>query len=167
MVFSGAVGLEFDIDRSFNLRTEFEFIQSDINRENARFWHGVSYQEWDVRFRTQAYMVNVFIDLFSNWRISPYLGAGFGIANVQNTLIMSPNLAWSQDLSSSTDMNVAFGLYAGVGIDITRRLTADIGARMIGFRSRIADTSLSWMWPTETNAENSLIHGRAGLRYTF
>ena len=159
MVFSGAVGLEFDIDRSFNLRTEFEFIH-DTSSAGAFFNSFVGNIE-SQKLTTQLYMVNMFIDFASNWRISPYLGIGAGSANM---VFEQTWPGWDFVARHRASMAIAWGLYAGLGIDITRHLTADIGGRIVGFSTDISDANFFGQLPA---INFYLISGRAGLRYTF
>ena len=172
MVFSGAIGLEFDVDRSFNLRTELEFIRDSSSRETSHEFFGFQFRSKETLV-SELYMLNVFIDLFSNWRISPYIGMGAGTGKIINRqehwqiTLATGDTIYNRGEHISPAQSIVWGLYAGLGIDITRSLTLDIGGRLMGMTSAFFNPELVGIIVASRPVNINLVNGHAGLRGRF
>ena len=114
--------------------------------------------ESELEQNFQTYMANFYVDFFTNYRIKPYLGAGIGMIRVDETRSLSThNLVTGVTTPGATydfsGNGMVYGLYGGFGFNITRGLSADVGARYQ--TATIEGTGLD------------IITLNTGLRYTF
>ncbi|MGI9399878.1 MAG: outer membrane protein [Rhizobiaceae bacterium] len=90
-------------------------------------WDGSN--EYDARKSEWLLMANAYMDLGTWYGITPYIGGGVGAAQVTISSfrdINTPNagVAYASD---NSEWNFAWALHAGLGFDITERLTLDLG----------------------------------------
>jgi opacity protein-like surface antigen len=110
-------------------------INDNLRTDLRADWAGLGSDD-DSSFTTV--LGNVYFDIPTQTILTPYLGAGIGYG-------------WSES-NASDDDGVAFGLMAGVEVNLTENLSADVGYR---YRQILSDDSIF--------ANEALI----GLRYSF
>lgn len=76
--------------------------------------------------RAYVLMANAYVDLGTYGRITPYLGAGIGGANVKWKDLTT---CGGCDLGGKDNWRFAYNLMAGASIDVTCNLKADVGYR--------------------------------------
>jgi opacity protein-like surface antigen len=82
-------------------------------------------------------LVNAYIDLGTWWRITPYVGAGIGFANVRIDHFRDLNLiaAGGGYASSSSKTNLAWALHAGASYRVTSNFAVDLSYRYLNLGS--------------------------------
>ena len=111
----GAFGAIFQANQYVAVRQELDLSYSPQ-------W-GDSSNSGDAFYAPWAGMANMYLD-FGDCNIRPYIGAGLGVAEV--------HLRWRDsfgDLYRYDHSAFNWGLYAGLNIDVTRDLVADLGLR--------------------------------------
>lgn len=104
---------------------------------------------------SQTVLANAYLDLGPLGPLSPYIGAGVGVARVQSAV-------GTAGFTGATRWNVAFAAMAGVTIDLTPQMKLDVGYRYIQMGSaRIDDLAGSYRVPATSHEI------RIGLRYMF
>ena len=90
-----------------------------------------------ARIDTNSFMVNLYTDLGTWSAITPYIGAGvglsrIGVAGVTSTASGTGILTARPDLLGDR-WSFAYAAMAGLSVEVTKRLSADIGYRFINF----------------------------------
>lgn len=102
----------------------------------------------------QTALANAYLDLGPIGPISPYVGAGVGVARLQTSAPLG--------FTGATRWNLAWAAMAGVTLDITPQAKLDLGYRYIQMGSaRIDDIAGSYRAPASAHEI------RIGLRYMF
>lgn len=104
---------------------------------------------------SQTALTNAYLDLASIGPVSPYIGAGVGVARVQ-TSVSAPGFA------GATRWNLAWAAMAGVTFDISPQAKVDLGYRYIRMGSMRVDDVAGFH-----RAPASAHEIRIGLRYMF
>lgn len=111
----------------------------------------------------QSFMLNGYYDLENPTIFKPYVGAGVGMAKIKYqakyTDFVDPDFNSSDSVSKN---KFAYSLMAGVGAEITKNVTLDIGYRYTdygSFSKTIDDEKVKF----DTKAHQVL----AGVRYSF
>lgn len=123
---AATAGLGFGIKRGW--------IRTDVTADylSDMKYRGTVATPDDVTAKMSAWSVlfNGYLDLGSWYRVSPYIGAGIGAANVKTSdyqSAVSPPFAGG----SSSQWNFAWAAMAGVGITVSPNLIADVGYRYL------------------------------------
>ena len=117
LVITAAIGRAL----SETLRAEIEFGYRTNEANEARMSNGDAHSV-DSDIVTLSMMANCFYDFMPDNRISPFIGAGIGIANVDGEV---PN-------NNGKDDVFAYQLAAGAGFAITEKLKIDVQYRLFG-----------------------------------
>ena len=150
---SAAIGLKMCA-----FRTEFEYNQLFSRARDTREYNSTT---GDVSQGSQiyrSYMLNGYFDIPTYTPVHPYVGVGVGLARVKNRLA----ILTGPSVTKRRETNVAYQLMGGIGYNITRNWTLDVGYRWV-------DNGKS-TWHTDAgkvkfgSTENQFT---AGLRYTF
>ncbi|MDR2685200.1 MAG: outer membrane beta-barrel protein [Rickettsiales bacterium] len=168
LALSGAFGAVIGANKILSWRGELEVGTQNYNKQ----FEYVSDEHWQMTKldRTiETYLVNGYVDFMKGFRLRPYVGAGLGFAKFNS----ESQEQCSYDASSiskcgqtnggsqnpvfreRSDFETSFmyGVGGGVGIDITKNLKADVGARIL--LTKIYDENFR------------LLNATIGLRYEF
>ncbi|MCP4269350.1 MAG: porin family protein [Candidatus Brocadiaceae bacterium] len=119
-----AAGYDFGM-----LRTEAEFAyrQNSFDKWKDITVGGVNYGDFSASgdVTTLSYLLNGYIDFENKSSITPYIGGGLGFANVDADDLTIAGVK----LSDEDDTVFAYQAAAGIGYDINKKLTMDIGYR--------------------------------------
>ncbi|GGF86379.1 HEAT resistant agglutinin 1 protein [Azorhizobium oxalatiphilum] len=134
------------------------WLRGDITVDHA---NDVSIQRpiGKARFSANSLMANVYWDMFTIGRLTPYVGAGAGFGFTRfNFEPLRGAAAWGQ-----TDINFAWNATAGVGWAISDNWTLDVSYRY----AALGQPSFSLMGQPFT-VEDAVSHQvRVGVRYSF
>ena len=148
---SAAIGLKMCA-----FRTEFEYNQQFGSAVDTRTQVSGDITKGKQSYR--SYMLNGYFDIPTYTPVHPYVGVGVGLARVKNRLA----ILTEPSVTKRRETNVAYQLMAGIGYNITRNWTLDVGYRWV-------DNGES-TWHTNGgkvkfgSTENQFT---AGIRYTF
>ena len=98
------------------------------------------------KLTSTSYMANLYADFFSDYKIKPYIGVGFGRGELEFEI---------SDLYTIKESKSLYGVNLGLGFNITKELGADVGVRYTMVPSLVGDTNFI------------MLSGNVGLRYTF
>lgn len=111
----------------------------------------------------QSFMLNGYYDIDNPTIFKPYVGAGVGMAKMKYKFkdadVVDPTDTETHSFSKN---KFAYSLMAGVGAEVTKNITIDVGYRFTDYGSydkRIEDGKLKF----DTKAHQIL----AGVRYSF
>ena len=111
----------------------------------------------------QSFMLNGYYDLENPTIFKPYVGAGVGMAKMKYRFTDTyPAAPEDNETNSFSKNKFAYSLMAGVGAEVTKNITIDVGYRFTDYGSydkRIEDGKLKF----DTKAHQIL----AGVRYSF
>ena len=133
--FRGGIGYQFNnwlrADATVEYRGKASFNALDryetVDDGNPATWDGTN--EYEAKKSEWLLMANAYVDLGTWAGITPY--AGFGLGASRNTIssfrdINTPNGGVAYG-GQNSEWNLAWALHAGVAMDITERLTMDLG----------------------------------------
>lgn len=111
----------------------------------------------------QSFMLNGYYDIDNPTIFKPYVGAGVGMAKMKYKFKDTyPDYPEDNETNSFSKNKFAYSLMAGVGAEVTKNITVDVGYRFTDYGSydkRIEDGKLKF----DTKAHQIL----AGVRYSF
>jgi len=124
-----------------------------------------------ARFQSSTFMMNGYLDFRPVGNLTPYVGAGIGVAHnvlsrhVATTFDPATGLEVSDELSGGDKFSLAWALMAGVGYQMSSNFTLDLGYRYVSLgdvKTRAYDTGAG------VDVESLGAHEvRLGLRYNF
>lgn len=148
---SGAVGMKVCA-----FRGEFEYNQTFGSAKDTRELATGDITQGKQSYR--SYMINGYFDIPTYTPIRPYVGAGVGLARVKNRLTYLDD----DYVTKKRKTNVAYQLMAGVGYNITRNWTLDVGYRWVD------NGKARWNTVNGRTSFDSTQHQLTmGIRYTF
>lgn len=103
-------------------------------------------------------LVNVYYDMGIGHGLTPYLTAGMGFANIDTSITIVDTLGATVANFSDSDTAFAYQFGAGVGYDLSERVTLDLRYRYLGASDPEFGTVIS-----EFDSHNVLF----GLRFDF
>lgn len=113
----------------------------------------------DIKWKTsaQSFMLNGYFDIDNPTVFKPYVGAGVGMAKVKTKAsFINEN---DEPVSDSISKNkFAYSLMAGVGAEVAKNVTVDVGYRYTDYGTMSKDG-----YKHDTKAHQIL----AGVRYSF
>jgi len=180
-------------DISYDFQTDANFLVSAVTSFDADFddtWDigvglGYIFNDWfrsdiiaDYRFpadwdaaatdvSVSTILLNGYAALGSFSGISPYVGAGVGVAYVNWDTIDFPGLGLGP-VATDNDWRFAYALMAGISFDLTENLAVDTGYRFTGVDDGQLIGPGSVLVPGGASYSDLHIHEfRIGARYTF
>lgn len=149
------------------------------HRVGARFW-GLSsasryrdgYSHDTAEVESTTYLANAYLDLGTWYGLTPYLGAGVGLAHNtmhryagQKVYFARPDQPDPDPLPRGDHFNLAYALMAGVGVDMGYGIVLEGGYRYVNLGS--ARTGLD-AYGIGTRIKDMEAHeARLGLRWSF
>lgn len=115
-------------------------------------------------------MFNVYKDLGTYGRITPYVGAGLGVAyNITNEVYFTENPALVNRIEGDRDLSFAWAVMAGVGVQVTDRATLDFGYRYLDLgKANSGRVDNAGFVNPRVNIDDITSHElKVGLRYAF
>jgi opacity protein-like surface antigen len=94
---------------------------------------GAGTNEYTADIESWVGLANAYVDVFT-WRgITPYLGAGVGIASIdvkglKDVNVPNASVFYGED---NSETNFAWAIYAGLSYDVTSTVTLDLGYRYL------------------------------------
>ncbi len=91
---------------------------------------------YDGGYKSWVALINGYVDLGTWWCLTPFVGAGFGFANVQTTGIsdigtLNNGAMTSYFANGASKTNFAWAAHAGVGYKVTNSLTIELAYRYL------------------------------------
>ena len=139
---SGSAFLRGGVGYQFN-----SYLRGDVTVEyrTTGSLHGVNYiynggtnqtfaDNVSGHWSSVAAMANGYVDMGEFWGLSPFIGAGVGVAHnrltgVQDTAVGITNLGGFGSYADGGKTNFAWALHAGVGYQVNRNLKLELGYR--------------------------------------
>jgi opacity protein-like surface antigen len=123
------------------------------------------------QFQSSTFMVNGYLDFRSMMGLTPYVGAGIGVArnvfspHVLTTYNPATGEETSENFAGGDTFSLAWALMAGVGYQLSSNFTLDLGYRYVSLgdvKTRSYDSD------TGVDVESIGAHEvRLGVRYSF
>ena len=158
----GTGGFDFGFLR---LEGELSYKHAEMKAINDRSF-GDRYRSIDGSLGALAMMGNVFFDLHNNSPVTPYWGAGAGLAvlNLSDTFGTNTT-SGSRDFIYSDANDTVFAYQAGGGVEIAlnRQLSLDIGYRYFGTSTATFDDDITRTTELKLESHNVAV----GLRVKF
>ena len=173
------IGYNFKYDYDLPLRAElsytmrgnsdkkYSYSESDLLLKGDHFKSSDSH-----KVRMHTLMVNAYYDIETNSSITPFVGAGLGIAFTKLAQTYSAQYEiFNYDISGSVGMSdtktkFAWNVAAGVTYNIDENLDMDFTARYVNAGKTSVKTNIQG-FDVKGSAKLSSIDLLAGIRYTF
>jgi len=153
-----AAGYDYGMAR---LEGEITYRENDFDKLKARFsgfgsgTDGTFEGDVDGEVNSLSFMVNGFWDFENQSSVTPYLGAGLGLANVE---------VKGDDFDKDDDTVFAYQFAAGVAFAMTPYLSLDLGYRYFATEDpELDDDGIGASYETEYQTHNATL----GLRMTY
>ena len=155
-VMGGSVAIGTSVKTSNgNVRAELEYNKNqNAEKSFAMNFAGVVDFQGNLEVETQSVMLNGYYDIDTGSKLTPYVGAGIGLAKTEATLT---GLGYSQSVDDNT---FAWQVGAGVGYNVTEKITVDAGYRYVDYGNF---SNSDYDVDVETSAHELYL----GARYTF
>ena len=173
------IGYNFKYDYDLPLRAELSYTMrgnSDKKysySESDFLWDGDHFKSSDShKVRMHTLMVNAYYDIETNSSITPFVGAGLGVAFTKLAQTYSAQYEiFNYDISGSVGMSdtktkFAWNVAAGVTYNIDENLDMDFTARYVNAGKTSVKTNIQGV-NVKGSAKLSSIDLLAGIRYTF
>jgi opacity protein-like surface antigen len=135
MLFGVGVGYQFngwlraDITGEYRGETGFHGFDTWNDGVNARF------NNYTAKKSEWLMLANAYVDLGTWWRITPFIGAGVGMANVTIHSFRDAGIAGGTPTmafaNSASKWNFAWAVHAGLAYQATRNLTVELAYRYV------------------------------------
>ncbi|MGU3400351.1 outer membrane protein [Brucellaceae bacterium D45D] len=113
--------LENGVAPSIGVGYQFnDYLRADLTAGYTR----QDVDDFPARLRSWDVMANAYVDIGNLAGVTPYLGAGLGVANVRYSLDSGYG-----DVKSDDDYRFAWALMAGFAVDLTENVKLDLGYR--------------------------------------
>ncbi len=170
--FNAAVGASTAVPYG-SVRGEFEFGYKHGMKDNYTDAEGVANGATSIlKADIETYMFNMYYDIDTGTKLTPYVGAGFGLAHIDaKSSYDHPNVAYSR--VNASDTKFAWQLSAGAAYALTDNLAIDLGYRYTDLGSIKGNSNFM---DAQTGAVAAPLNMKAdfetheimlGARYTF
>jgi len=160
-----AAGYDFKPIYDVPLRAEFEYAWRDKIKENWAY-NGVS-EKVEVGAQ-HSFFINVYFDIYNSSPVTPYVGAGLGLASVSGKYMVTYGGDTIDVKKSKT--NFAWNIGAGAAWKISDNVALDLGYRYADFgkvsasgETQLFGLDLLFDGKFDVAAHEVML----GLRYTF
>lgn len=160
------VGLGYQYNEYLRADVTFEY-RGPFDVEGIRDPSVSGSQGQKTDIQSLVTLVNAYVDLGKYGKFTPYVGGGIGFAyNIMDDVLL-PETGFETGGDNKTSF--AWALMAGTEVDLTERLSLDVGYRYLNFGEARSSTSGSdgSTVPTITVKDLEAHEIRVGLRYAF
>lgn len=128
------------------------------NAKKTKEWEEGDSSKFSVK--NNSLMWNTYLDIPTNTPVTPYIGAGIGVARLKATVKNSDE---ESDNISKSSTNFAWQVGAGTAVEVTKNIAIDLGYRYVDNGSfKVYSDEF------ETDKLDSISHEiYLGMRYTF
>lgn len=154
---AAALGYDYGLLR---LEGEFAYRENDVDSFSGRFLGTPFAFAADGDVSATSFMFNGFWDLETGSPMTPYLGAGIGLANVSYDDVVDDVGAPFID---DDDTVLAFQFAAGLAFEVTPVLTLDLGYRYFATDDPELEDAFGDSLETEYKSHNASV----GLRFMY
>ncbi|MFM2422797.1 MAG: hypothetical protein RL291_1327 [Pseudomonadota bacterium] len=123
-----------------------------------------------THLKSYTAMVNVYRDLGTYGGVTPYIGAGVGVAyNTLSEVYFTGNPALTNRIEGGSRASLAWSLMAGIGWQMTDRTVLDLGYKYMDYGKAISGRvdNAGFVNPALRVSDITAHEFRIGLRYSF
>jgi opacity protein-like surface antigen len=138
MFWSLGVGYKFNDWFRADVTGEYRGKANFHGSDNTSFTGGVGVDNYSGSKSEWVVMANGYVDLGTWWCITPYVGAGIGMADIKISGFRDDGFTYTPGLNNSTayaadgsKWNFAWSLQAGLTYQVTRSMAIDLGYRYL------------------------------------
>lgn len=120
--------------------------------------------------KTYTLMFNVYHDLGKFGNVTPYVGAGVGLAyNMMSDVYFTDNPALTNRIHGDRDISLAWSLMAGIGYQVAHNTILDVGYRYLDMGKATSERhdSAGFVNPRVRVEDITAHEFKVGLRYHF
>lgn len=173
----GGVGYQFnsffraDVTGEYHFGSKYHSIES---YSGCASYTGTCFDGYSGNISSAVFLVNGYVDLGTWYGVTPYFGAGVGVADVMvkglTDYDLTGNGGYGQ-AGASSSTRLAYAIMAGVSYSLTQNLKLDIGYRYLDM-GNTTSSAIQCVGPYPCPEERQHYHLaehdiRVGLRYQF
>ena len=117
-----------------------------------------------ARIQTFTGLANAYYDIGTWWRVTPYIGAGIGLAHVRVSDYQSLTTPPLSNVDTFGRTNMAWALMAGLNYQFWRNLSVDVGYRFLDQGDALTGTDASGALVLKDLQSHEV---RIGLRWMY
>lgn len=165
-----SLGFGYKINDKFRTEMAYNYVDFKYKR-NATNGIGIV-SEYKQKVNIQTGMINLFYDVATYQKLTPYLGVGVGYAKINPKEASISNIRGTGIYYSNKSENLAYSLMGGVSIAMTDRINFDIGYKFQDFGKTKGFNKSKTPLQQERNIDPKSFNIRAhiatiGVRYNF
>lgn len=149
-------------------RVELEYGITDDTKNSGTYGHNINGWTiptgYGIESRIQTVMLNTYWDINTNTKITPYVGAGIGYANIREEAYVSNQ--YDTQTAKDHEDNLAWQVSAGISYEITADLDMDLGWRYTDYGD-IKNNASQAGYQSVSNRDYDSHEILLGMRYTF
>ncbi|MFK7761140.1 MAG: outer membrane protein [Candidatus Midichloriaceae bacterium] len=167
-----SIGFGYKINDKFRSEIAYSYTDLKYERTTPDRTNPNKVTEFKQKVNIQTGMLNLFYDVVTYQKLTPYLGVGIGYAkiNLKETSMFTKPLKTT--LRSNKSENLSYALMGGLSIDMTDRINFDIGYKFQDFgkakgfnKYKTPHGKEGKMDPKSFKIKAHI--ARAGIRYSF
>ena len=170
---SPVYSLGFGYKINDKLRSEVVYSYTDLKykRNIASEKNPTIIPEYKQKVNIQTGMVNLFYDVATYQKLTPYIGFGLGYAKINPNEARKTSKTGKIVYQSNKSENLSYALMGGLSINMTDRINFDIGykfqdfGKAKGYHKSISSTTTSALDPESFKIKTH--SGTIGVRYSF
>ena len=166
-----SLGFGYKINDKFRSEVTYSYTDLKYKRNIPSEKNSTIIPKYKQKVNIQTGMVNLFYDITTYQKLTPYIGFGLGYAKINpNKASLSTKAAETLYVSNKSE-NLTYALMGGLSINMTDRINVDIGYKFQAFGKAKGFSKYEFL-----NAINSLSpksfkikthNGTIGVRYSF
>ena len=170
-----SIGFGYKINDKFRAEIAYNYVDFKYKRNAPAPSNPKIIPEYKQKVNIQTGMINLFYDVATYQKLTPYLGVGVGYAKInpkKASLISKDNKDSTIVYQSNKSDNLTYALMGGVSIAMTDRINFDIGYKFQDFGKTKGFNKSKTPLQQERNIDPKSFNIRAhiatiGVRYSF
>ena len=162
---SVAAGVELPLCNGDAIRTELEYSYRDGAGKTKKYFDEGDIASNKMSVRNQNVMLNAYYDFNTGTKFTPYVGGGIGLAHLKasSKFAGTDGADYAAGKIKESSNNFAWNLAAGVGYEVNRNITVDLGYRYVDNGDLTKTMYTGDRFKVESEAHEILL----GARFSF
>jgi len=166
--FGGSLAAGYDFSKKLNVpvRAELEYAVFSKAEAEKELWGDTTFRQLN---NIQTLFVNVYYDINTGTRFTPYVGAGMGAGFIRTKGWANWRGGDITNTGSRTETNFAWNIGMGLGYEITKNIALDVGYRFADL-GKVQTNLFDWGGGDWWGMETKRIYQHQfsmGARFTF
>ena len=169
-----SLGFGYKINDKLRSEVVYSYIDLKYKRNIASEKNPTMIPEYKQKVNIQTGMINLFYDVATYQKLTPYIGFGLGYAKIDpkeaSVISKMGNTSYNASYQSNKSENLTYALMSGLSINMTDRINVDIGYKFQDFgkaKPLYTPNMLAAAQQVEKGFKIKTHSGTIGVRYSF